>query len=528
MNKDSNLNLPADFRQIIFPGFVLDNEDPMMLGRLRVVPETENYLDIVKSIPDWKEERDKWSSKDPFVYLPLLPYFLYQVPKKEEYVHLIYQNRDFPYRNQFYIQGPFSSPMITPFEYFQGAKKFLATGERLEQGLQIKNLDGTYKDEISKGVFPEPGDNGVLGRGTSDIILKENEIMVRAGKTKELSKNKFPVANDDRAFLQLSLFKQTKVIGEPIIEYSLVETITTINKMIIWNIDNLENSADAFNGSIGLYNLVASTKTNTKNFKPDTIKQLSIGTDYTGPLEEIRFIAKSKDEIIQTINKFIKGVYDENIDIPDFVLNNQKNLENSVPMIVTPSKITLQKGIPTLSGATANDLEQSKNFLLFSSRITMNQASLKRGFFLVSAKNNNQPVIGPQLKPNKTEEIPSDFVDSPITYGIMGGQRLYFISQDSRGPKGRVDLSQTLYGLTQDDFIGDERSIESRTYPVVRGDKLMELLQKIFSFVTGHVHPTATMPPVPVASGNGQTTSEILQILADSQNTILNQEIRIN
>jgi hypothetical protein len=56
----------------------------------------------------------------------------------------------------------------------------------------------------------------------------------------------------------------------------------------------------------------------------------------------------------------------------------------------------------------------------------------------------------------------------------------------------------------------------------------MILLQKIFSYVTGHVHPVATLPPVPVASGNGQTSTEINTILANSQNTILNQEIRIN
>ena len=56
----------------------------------------------------------------------------------------------------------------------------------------------------------------------------------------------------------------------------------------------------------------------------------------------------------------------------------------------------------------------------------------------------------------------------------------------------------------------------------------MTLLRKMFSYVTGHVHPVATVPPVPVASGNGQTTAEINQILSNVENTILNQNIRIN
>jgi hypothetical protein len=36
------------------------------------------------------------------------------------------------------------------------------------------------------------------------------------------------------------------------------------------------------------------------------------------------------------------------------------------------------------------------------------------------------------------------------------------------------------------------------------------------------------MAPVPVASGNGQTVQEIDSILAEAENTILNQNIRIN
>jgi hypothetical protein len=111
---------------------------------------------------------------------------------------------------------------------------------------------------------------------------------------------------------------------------------------------------------------------------------------------------------------------------------------------------------------------------------------------------------------------------------VLGGQRVYLLSQDSDGPKGKINLTNTLYGIPQDKFIGAGKTILSQTYPMVRGDEMIKLIRKIFSFVTGHVHPIATMAPVPVASGNGQTVQEIDSILAEAENTILNQNIRIN
>ncbi len=77
--------MPSDFSsdmtQNIYFGVCLDTKDPLMLGRIRVAPTNEDEDQVKKSIKGFDEnsktpfKNGPWSQKDPFIFLPLLPYF---------------------------------------------------------------------------------------------------------------------------------------------------------------------------------------------------------------------------------------------------------------------------------------------------------------------------------------------------------------------------------------------------------------------------------------------------------------------
>jgi hypothetical protein len=513
--------------QIIFPGYVYDNQDPTMLGRLRIIPETKNYDDIIASVPNWNEDTDPWTSLDPLIFIPLLPFYISQIPKKNEYVHIIYMNKKYPSQNQFYIQGPFSSPMTIPFEYFEGAKKFLAAGDRIKQGLSLKNQEGEYRDDNSKGVFPEPGDNSLLGRGTADVIVKENEVLIRAGKTKELSKDKFPIGNQNRAFLQLTRFTQTKQTLPTETKYRLVQDIQLVKKMIVWDIINLDNSTGNFTGSVKLYNLKPSAKVNTDNFKFDTILDLEVGDDHGVEVESVSFMGKSFNESVKVINDFISKVFDPNVNFTGITINNPKNLTDQFPFIVTPSDQTYLTGKKFSPTNELGEILEYINYKKFYNNIKLNN-SKEDGWFLVSQNKGGKPLFGPQSTLKEENVTPTKFNSEDITYGVLGAQKVFLLSQNSTSPKGQINVANTLYGIPQDKFVGAGDTLFEKTYSTVRGEELIKLIEKIVEFLNNHVHPHANMVPDEATQGSKTTKTSINQLLADVNNTVLNQNIRIN
>lgn len=526
--------------QILFPGTVKDVQDPMCLGRIRVEPQTEKVnfppeiLGKYSSIDVLPTPYEKWGQSDPYIFLPLLPLHFFNVPKVGEYVSILYQDKDFRRENQFYIPGPISSPMNIKFESNLGAITYLGQGALNKLFKPLKKPNGLYDNADSFGIFPEPGDISMMGRGSTDLVLKENEVLLRAGKTqtKDLNPFEFPKGNDNRAFIQLSNFTQTKVAGEPQ-EIQIPKTnVKYVEKMIMWDILNWENTENKLTGRVTLHKIYPTTSdVNTSKFKLGTIVDLKSGENYSTPLVIFEFLAKSRDEVANLINAIADSLFEGKYNVPNYGLQNpsyfqQSDTNQTLPFVITPSKESYEKGLRNQSGTDDTiDSNELSIYLDISSKIQVKQRTSKFGFLLVSGKSgdNKNPIIGQLFSSKREVIVESSYFSSPITYGVMGAQKLYLLSQDSEGPKGKISLRDTLYGIPQSKMVGDLDSVENLSYPMVRGDKMIELLEKIIDYLTTHVHPFFGMPPVP-----SPVLEDVLKTIAEAPNTILNQNIRIN
>jgi hypothetical protein len=525
-------DLPQNFRQIIYPGLVVDNEDPLMLGRIRVFPENQNVQDMAQSVSGFDENSQNpekngpWSPLDPFIFLPLLPYYLNIVPQVDEYVHLIYSNpSQTTLPNKFYIQGPFSSPTTSPHENFESAKTQLTAGVRNKPFQNLKDpKTKKFKNRKNSGVYPEPGDNALVGRGTADVIVKPDTTLIRAGKNKTYRRGQIPDVDNKRAFLQISKFDTKKTFGPPSTKTRLEPQDKGVVKLIEYDIINPENTQDAFTGTIYLYGLkpLPKTNTNTLDFRTD----LSDAT--TQFIAFQNFQAKTKLEVIKLINEFINGFFKgklKNVNGTSVDSNNGRDLTliNRFPFYFRPtlrlSNILTDFG----SSTTSTNIEQITNVQTIMSGIRLFDTKPTPGYSLVYDESGKSQA---PIKPNKQTIIPENVSQIDETVAIMGGKTLYLLSHNSTIPnKVPITLGdETVYGI---DINTITDIIEPNTSSMVRGEELMELLNLIVKFLISHVHPYPGMSPVPVAS-DGTKSADILQQILNAQQTILNSNIKLN
>jgi hypothetical protein len=95
--------------RIWFYGKVLNNQDPLNLGRVRAQVLSTDSQAVSQSVENFNPLTDSWTEKDPFVFNSFLPLYIYAVPKEEELVQIYYHDdATSNFLNAYYIQGPFS------------------------------------------------------------------------------------------------------------------------------------------------------------------------------------------------------------------------------------------------------------------------------------------------------------------------------------------------------------------------------------------------------------------------------------
>lgn len=485
---------------MLFQANVFNSDDPMMLGRIRASAQTDNVQAIYEAIPDWDPETDVWGPRDPFMYLPFLPYFFSQTPKVGEMVQTLYQNPRIQFSNQFYIQGPYSHPLLASYQDNQGSNQMLSTGVQYLPFPSLKFNSGEFKDERSYGIFPQPGDNGLLGRGNADVIVKQSEVLIRAGKTFSRNPKEIPVAYNKRGFIQLSQYTQTKVQRGFKKSKKLNEVVLPVKFLIEYTLYNPENPIGIFTGEINIYTFQDSSVLTNDEF--------TLEKQYDGVLKEV----------IKIENPSLAGTgipMEEVVKLINGVLESYNDHDNT-PFFFRPG-LTISN---FLNGESGSSVEKTNVSRLYT-QVKPNPSANITGSGLVFYKN----AYGQQYSPEKVVEPIEEWVPTPEAITAIGADYLYLLSHQSQIPgKQVINLDGTIYGILQEKF-SDE--LINQTSSTVRGEELLKLLSLIVKFLVGHSHPYHQLPPTQIAS-NGTKVSDILQEIQQGSQKILNNRIRIN
>jgi len=157
-NKPESTNVVRN--RTIFYGEVISIEDDTDGGRIKVrIPDLDN----------------KASNSDlPWCY-PLMPKFFHIYPQVGEMVRIFLEDNKFPERSRFWLGSIISQPQKIEYD-----SKFSALSTT-NLGVTIPDkAPSTYPD--ADGVFPLKTDVAIVGKVNTDVILRINEVHIRAGK----------------------------------------------------------------------------------------------------------------------------------------------------------------------------------------------------------------------------------------------------------------------------------------------------------------------------------------------------------
>ena len=267
---------------LIRVGEVVDVDDPKRTGRIKVRLEGIDKDDVtVTSLP---------------YCVPLLPRFLNVMPQIGEIVFVFqYEHKKGLKYTEFSSQRFWIGPAISQINKLENDPKKQARS--IMTGGQFKIPEMVVKN--TTGAYPNPQDIALQGRDNTDLIFKEGEIWLRAGKFKDtIDKNEF---NDrDLGYIQV------KYGGENLVRTLKDKTITSYvyddaKTLIDVKIDSLNSTGEVLQGNMNNSQYSESDK-NIVRIKVSKIEDKSI-------LFEQNFLNpgfSTRSEAITTASELIK------------------------------------------------------------------------------------------------------------------------------------------------------------------------------------------------------------------------------
>jgi len=498
---------------VIFYGQVVDVDDPLNLGRVRIEPK-DWVIESYKRAYDVRTS-DLWTNKDPFVFLPLLPIFFYQVPKKDEWCHVIFYNTAYTDRNKYYIQGGFSSPNKIKNEPLSSSIVNSALGERnkkeenLTQGTFVKNPE-------NKDLYPEPGTIALLGRYNSDILLPEGGFVSRVNKIGN-SSDINPTFNKRHSFNMFQNYKTRKVKNGKTKFTENGEVIQNLQYLIEYNVyGGLGSENGLFSGYINVYKISPYRPITTAEIDENTYNEIPEDSKI-GPIYREDFTFETFDNITNGFRNAINNMNNSKLIVGNSIISQP------FPFIFQPEKSFFDNYNPSVT--MVNTDPTIFNTSAFILNVYLNQLTSLRGFGLVSEKDRLGKLT--EVSNVELENIAEEPIN--ITYGINVSDTQFILSHESQPIPGlnKIDFQDATYdkNILNQDFINDV--LLPNTNSMVRGERLLELLELMVKFMINHVHPYHGMVPNNT-SVDGTTTQKLLGEMLNAYNNMLNQNLRIN
>ena len=539
LNAGSNISVSPLFKCLK----CVDNSDPLRLGRIRALDVELKQVDKTTDDP----KLAPWSIDDPHIYTSFLPYHINVVPRVDEMVFYFAQVSSKASLIKIYIGPVLSHPANVKGEKYESAQVQTTKGKKGNQGepylLGDPNSDVPLSPDISKkGVFPHPDDIAIVGRENTEIILgmreyaipSENsplegwypQIMIRSGKFKKVSGSQIPDRYDRPSFVQLNTFDKTyRNIDKAIPKTD--STDTYLKHIIVYDVTSGLDTSN-MSGYVRLYSANSGGNTESgqilaSDMNPEKFIEGITFMPSPNYLIKSEFSGLNKRQVARHIEKFINAIDDndrpkvEGLMIhPDSVTDWPTAIH---PLYFLPSKLLTEASNDwRTDNPTIRQANENSNDII--SKIKLKGVS-SSGFGLAMTNNSGEREIIVETK----------LVMSPVGEVFEGRQGIVSIGTDkiflfshNTTELGKIDLSDSPYGISQEKYIND---IELKTSSLVRGEELMKLLKVIVNFMSSHTHAYHGLGPIK-QSWDGTRVEDLYRLLNSADKKILNQNIRIN